>query len=386
VLADVAGRCFVWGRNEKGQLGLGDTINRTVPVLLEALSHVRVTGGACGRHHTAVVTAQGESFAWGMNAYGQLGTGVVKKIKGGEDVQLTPQPSLVSRASGVACGAEFTVWIAGGKLWSAGLPQYGQLGHGSDHEYNVSDSSVKMVFEAQPTPALIVTLAEKSVTRLACGHNHSVAVCSDGGVWTWGFGGYGRLGHRVQQDEFRPRLVEALTGRITVPADAVVAAGQTSSFCTMAGGQLMAWGKLKTSGDNLMYPTPYYELSGWSLKSMACGSTTFAVAATAGGETSAITWGHSNGHGELGYGEGGKKSSASPEKCEALEGVPCEQVAMGYAHTLFLVDADHEKVKAAPEWDAPPLDDAAPPPAVAFGAKRKAPAPAKGAKGKAKKK
>lgn len=50
------------------------------------------------------------------------------------------------------------------------------------------------------------------------------------------------------QDEFRPRLVEALAGRIIVPPDAKVAAGQTSSFCTIVGGQLFAWGKLKPSG------------------------------------------------------------------------------------------------------------------------------------------
>lgn len=68
---------------------------------------------------------------------------------------------------------------------------------------------------------------------MACGHNHTVALCSDGGVWTWGFGGFGRLGHKVQQDEFKPRLVETLTGRVQIPEDAIIAAGSTSSFATM---------------------------------------------------------------------------------------------------------------------------------------------------------
>lgn len=35
--------------------------------------------------------------------------------------------------------------------------------------------------------------------QVAVGYNHTIAVASDGGVWTWGFGGYGRLGHKVQQ-------------------------------------------------------------------------------------------------------------------------------------------------------------------------------------------
>ena len=381
VVGDASGRCFVWGRNEKGQLGLGDHLNRNVPVILKALEGVKIVGGACGRHHTAVITDNGEAYAFGLNSTGQCGTGAVKKIKGGEDMLLVPTKSAISKATAVACGSEFTMWLCDGKLFSAGLPQYGQLGHGSDHQYNASDSSVKMVFDPQPTPKAIAALGEKVVTRVACGHNHTICVCSDGGVWTWGFGGYGRLGHKVQQDEFRPRLVEALTGRIQVPADAVIAAGGTSSFCTMVGGQLFAWGKLKPSGDNQMYPIPYHDLAGWDIKSLSCGATTFGCSASAGGEQSVITWGHSGGYAELGYGDGGKKSSANPDKCMALEGVKCYQVAMGAAHSLFLVDSEDEKVKSAPVYDAKEVDDTAPIAAAAEkGGKRKAPAPKGGAK------
>lgn len=39
----------------------------------------------------------------------------------------------------VACGMDFTVWMCNQRLWSAGNPQYGQLGHGTDHEYNARD-------------------------------------------------------------------------------------------------------------------------------------------------------------------------------------------------------------------------------------------------------
>lgn len=49
-------------------------------------------------------------------------------------------------------------------------------------------------------------------------------------------------------------------------------------------------------GDNLMYPVPYHELSGWNVRSLTCGSSTFACAATYGNEKSTITWGHTNGY------------------------------------------------------------------------------------------
>ena len=54
----------------------------------------------------------------------------------------------------------------------------------------------------------------------------------------------------------------------------------------MAGPQLCAWGKLKTSGDPNMYPKPFQDLSGWNIRSIACGNTTFAIAA----DQSVITW------------------------------------------------------------------------------------------------
>ncbi len=57
----------------------------------------------------------------------------------------------------------------------------------------------------------------------------------------------------------------------------------------MVGGQLMAWGKLKTT-DNTMYPKPFQDLSGWNVRSMACGAATYAVAASGGGDESTITW------------------------------------------------------------------------------------------------
>ncbi len=72
-------------------------------------------------------------------------------------------------------------------------------------------------------------------------------------------------------------------------ARAQAACGAATSFCCAAGGQLMAWGKLKTT-DNTMYPKPFQDLSGWAVRSMACGASTYAVAAAGGGDESTITW------------------------------------------------------------------------------------------------
>lgn len=46
------------GRNEKGQLGVGDTKRRDVPTLIEALKDRNVVGAACGKNHTLILTGK----------------------------------------------------------------------------------------------------------------------------------------------------------------------------------------------------------------------------------------------------------------------------------------------------------------------------------------
>ena len=123
------------------------------------------------------------------------------------------------------------------------------------------------------------------------------------------------------QDEFSPRLVETLVNRLAVPENATVAAGGTASFCDATVAKMLyCWGKLKVSGDSQMYPILYDQLTGWNVRSMACGPGTFAVAA----ETSAVTWGAAHNQ-ELAYGPTGKKSAANPDKVWALEGMHTHQ-------------------------------------------------------------
>ena len=77
----------------------------------------------------------------------------------------------------------------------------------------------------------------------------------------------------------------ALNGRVQAACSA------TASFCLVkAGGQAYAWGKWKTSGDNTMYPKPFQDLSGWTVKSFAAGAAHYAVSAHYQNQKSSITW------------------------------------------------------------------------------------------------
>ncbi|KZV44105.1 hypothetical protein F511_30982 [Dorcoceras hygrometricum] len=319
------------GCGMKGQLGHGDKIQRDRPTIVSALSKHKVVTAGAGRSHTVVVTEDGLSFAFGWNKHGQLGSGSAKN-----EVESSPVRCAVSEVKASVCGGEFTVWltsIEGSSILTAGLPQYGQLGHGTDNEYNTKDSSVRLAYEAQPRPRAIASFAGETIVKVACGTNHTVAVDKSGYVYTWGFGGYGRLGHREQKDEWSPRRVDVFTRNNVLPPDAVVSAGSVNSACTAGGGQLYMWGKLKNNGDDWMYPKPLMDLSGWHLRCMDSGSMHHFV----GSDSSCISWGHAQ-SGELGYGPLGQKSSAAPKKVDLLEGMHVVSVACGFAHSLVVVD------------------------------------------------
>jgi hypothetical protein len=181
-------------------------------------------------------------------------------------------------------------------------------------------------------------------------------------------------------------MVEIQGGdRNLCPADCVVAAGSTSSWVSALMGQMYCFGKVKTSGDNHMYPVPFLDLQGWNLRSIACGATTFVAC----GEDQAIAWGQGAGCGELGYGASGPKSSANPKLVDSLGGKTVHRVAAGVGHSLFLVDAKDAVDLPVFEPEERPAGGAgggATTAAAGGGAKRKAPAPTKGPKKAPKKK
>lgn len=74
----------------------------------------------------------------------------------------------------MAAGSDFSAWLNGstGALYTAGCPQYGVLGHGTDNEYNARDSSVKLVYAPQPTPRMVQALATVKVRAIAAGTAH----------------------------------------------------------------------------------------------------------------------------------------------------------------------------------------------------------------------
>jgi alpha-tubulin suppressor-like RCC1 family protein len=81
-------------------------------------------------------------------------------------------------------------------------------------------------------------------------------------------------------------------------------------------------------------------LKGWNVTDIGCGYTSSVISA----DDSLIAWGASPTFGELGLGDL-QKSSAQPKEVTKMSEMKIPQIAMGYSHTLMLVNTDDEKTK-----------------------------------------
>jgi alpha-tubulin suppressor-like RCC1 family protein len=74
---DADGRLWAWGEGLDGKLGVGVDTDRDTPAAVTVPSALRlpVAAVAAGQTHSLALDAAGRIWAWGGNAFGQLGAG-----------------------------------------------------------------------------------------------------------------------------------------------------------------------------------------------------------------------------------------------------------------------------------------------------------------------
>eukprot|EP00090_Calanus_glacialis_P031617 TRINITY_DN52596_c0_g1_i1.p1 TRINITY_DN52596_c0_g1~~TRINITY_DN52596_c0_g1_i1.p1 ORF type:complete len:455 (-),score=159.08 TRINITY_DN52596_c0_g1_i1:160-1524(-) len=344
------GHVYSWGRNEAGQLGLGDTDDHFVPKLVKEITGYEVVEVATGKAHTLFLTSCGKVLAAGSNEQGQCGQG--RKTGNLETPKLVVHDGedIVS----VACGAEFSVLLdKEGKVWTFGLPENGCLGHNDDGKF--MQKANKVEFRCEYSPLQVKVWVEKDtkakevtpqpvpkIVKISCGTNHTVALTEEKKAYSWGFGGYGRLGHSETADELVPRLIKYLDGKNRGLRDIVCGASFNLGLSEIPG-MVNMWGIYTPQKEANMYPKPIQDLSGWNVRSIACNTKGWMAAA----DDAVIACMPSPCSGELGTGEK-KKSSAQPCIVDTLEGAYVLRLGAGPAHSLYVVrnqtDADKAKL------------------------------------------
>lgn len=127
------GRVKVWGLNDFGQLGTGDKVDRASPVLLPEETIKNVVGVAAGLEHTVAVLEDGTVWTWGSNRDGRLGIGDGSVDESLEPVQVVVRPDgPLEGVVAVSAGERHSLALKrDGSVWAWGYNNEGQLGDGT---------------------------------------------------------------------------------------------------------------------------------------------------------------------------------------------------------------------------------------------------------------
>ncbi len=150
-------------------------------------------------------------WSWGYNFNGQLWIN-------NNTSRSTPVTTLLGGTNwkSIACGSSYTVALkTDGTLWTWGRNTFGQLGVN-----NITDRST-------PVTTLLGGTNWKSI---ACGYAYTVALKTDGTLWTWGDNFYGQLG--VNNTTNRSTPVTTLLGGTNWKS---IACGNTHTVALTAG-------------------------------------------------------------------------------------------------------------------------------------------------------
>lgn len=208
VLDDGALRC--WGRNDRGQLGYGNTttIGDTetpgsvvpVPLLPQGIpADTPLSAVAVGHSHTCVLFEGGQALCWGDNFYGQLGQGNTTTIGDDETLATLFPIDLGGDATQLVTGRQHTCALLENgdvKCWGRNL--YGQLGLGDIA--HVGDDEVPANVES-------IDLGGPAET-ITAGDYHTCALLDQHEILCWGFNDYGQLGYGdtlLRGDDETPR-------------------------------------------------------------------------------------------------------------------------------------------------------------------------------------
>jgi len=223
-----------WGQNNNGQVGSGDTANKTTPAAVVGVSGVTQVAG--GLTHTLALLSNATVAAWGGNTNGQVGDGTTATSR--------PVPAVIAGLTNVvavaAGDAHSMALLSDGTVRTWGDNSNGQLGDGT----NVG----------RTTPGEVNGM--DNAVAIAAGFRFSVALKGDGTVWAWGSNEYGVLGNGSGAAQLAPVRVGTLTSIVAVATN-----GQHTTFALDTIGRVWGWGR-NGAGNTLLGDNrttcPYY--------------------------------------------------------------------------------------------------------------------------------
>lgn len=267
---------------------------------------------SAGQNFSMAIKSDGTMWGWGINS-NRLGLGLGNLANQNLPVQIGTDTDWLS----VSAGETHTLAVKlNGTLWSWGNGAFGQLGNG-------------VFSSATPNVTQIGTATDWS--SVSAGYGFSLAIKTNGTLWSWGLNNTGQLGDNTLVDKNLPIQVGVATDWLRVDA------GGQHSLGVKTTGTLWAWGNNTFgqlgNGNNTTSQIPIQigTLTNWSLVSAG-----FDHSLAIDNTNALFSWGN-NVNGQLGSGT----NTASNSPTQVLftsDGTVSLAIAIsaGNTHSLIL--------------------------------------------------
>ena len=184
-----------------------ETLNSFRPITYFTERNIAVIKIACGPNSSGCIAQEGTTYIWGVVNYVAPDKPVLFKTPGrfpfestslAAEGKSTPfknskvkQPAVSynsqKRATDIRMGDGFTIMLTeAGIVYAFGSNHYGQLG--------VGDNKAREVAER-------VKCLPGSITQIACGNDHCLAIDNEYTLYVWGSNRYGQLGDETLDDK-----------------------------------------------------------------------------------------------------------------------------------------------------------------------------------------
>ncbi|CAN0913507.1 Inhibitor of Bruton tyrosine kinase [Linum grandiflorum] len=217
-----------WGSGANYQLGTGNSDIQKLPCKVDTLHGSLIRLVSAAKFHSVAVGDHGEVYTWGFGRGGRLGHPDFD-IHSGQAAVITPRQVTSGIGSrhvrAIAAAKHHTVLATeGGEVFTWGSNREGQLGYTVD---------------TQPTPRRVSSIKSK-IVAVAAANKHSAVVSDSGEVYTWGCNSDGQLGYGTSNSasNYTPRVVESLKGKLFTG----VAAAKSHTVALRSDGEVYTWG------------------------------------------------------------------------------------------------------------------------------------------------
>jgi alpha-tubulin suppressor-like RCC1 family protein len=270
---------YSWGGDKYNILG--NTTNNDNPLATSIQNYIPAvvthepaawSAFSSGTHALAVKT-DGTLWSWGRNNYGQLGTSTKTTYgSSGYPSYLLTYTSNLNMSSPTQVGA-LSTWasVSAGYLSSAAVKTDGTLwtwGLGTFGRLGLGNTAT---YSSPKQVGALTNWSKVSMGDGVCG-----AIKTDGTLWTWGSGSQGALGSGATADRSSPVQVGALTTWATIVMAASKLDGRNFALATKTDGTLWSWGSggngVLGLGNTTSYSSPKQVGALTTWRSVACTS------------------------------------------------------------------------------------------------------------------